>query len=284
MCHRRIKLGGGKGVIIGDPKKDKDPNLLKNYARLVKEYYGPRFTTGTDLGLTDEDVKLMKEESPYILGVMREGKLNTSKMASLGVLYSIQGVLEEISDTSEIKGKTFAIKGLGKTGMELARLLTEGGAEIFAAEIDKDKIEEAKRNFPNIKIVDEKLIHRQEVDFFCPCAFGGDLNEKTVGELRCKFIAGTANNQLSSDEMADILWKKGIIYAPDFVINVGALINIVDEMEPGGYQKERVLNRIAELKDRIKGIIARAKKENESPHKLACRMAEEKFTFSPIFV
>lgn len=272
-----LKFGGGKGVIIGDPKKDKNPTLLKTYARLITEYFGSRFTTGTDVGLTDEDVKLMRRESPYFLGVIAEDKLNGSKMASLGVFYSIQGVLEVATGSGEIKGKSFAIKGLGKTGMELARLLTEKGAKIFAAEIDKEKINEAVRNFPGIKIVDEKLIYKQEVDVYCPCALGGDLNEKTVGELKCRFVVGTANNQLSANEIGDMLWQRKITYGPDFVVNAGALINVVDELEPGGYQKERVLNRVTALKDRIKSIIILAEKENKPSQRIACQMAEEIF-------
>lgn len=272
-----VKFGGGKGVIIGDSKKDKNPILLKSYARSLKEYFGPKFSTGTDVGLTDEDVKLMKEENPFMVGVLTGNKLSTSKMASLGVFYSIQGSLEEITGSRETKGKSFAIKGLGKTGIELARLLREQGAEIVATELDKEKLEYVKEHFPEIKLVSENEIHKQEVDVYCPCALGGDLNETTIEELKCKFIVGVANNQLATEEMGDALWQKGIIYAPDYVINAGGLINVVDELEPGGYNKERVLARVAGLKETVKNILARAKTENQSPHRIADKIAQEIF-------
>lgn len=272
-----VRFGGGKGVIIGNPSTEKTTNLLTAYAAKVKDYFGPRFRTGTDVGLTDDDVKMMSAANPFLVGVMEGDKLSTSHMATLGVFYSIKGCFEEANGGDGLSGKRFAIKGLGKTGMELLRLLTEEGAEVVAAEIDTDKVKYAKKHFPKVKIVKPEVIHKQKVDMYCPCALGGDLNKKTIKELDCKFVVGTANNQLSDNEIGDKLWKMGIIYAPDYVANGGGLINVADELEPDGYRKERVLARVRAIKETIQRIISRSKKSNQTTHRIADRMAEEIF-------
>jgi glutamate dehydrogenase/leucine dehydrogenase len=271
-----VKFGGGKGVILGNPETEKTPELLKAYARLVKDYFGESFRTATDVGLTDADVKVMSTQNPFMVGVMNNGdKLSISNMATLGVFYSIQGCFEEVLMKSDLRGKKFAIKGLGKTGMELARLLHDEGAEIVAAEIDKKKVALAKSKFPNINIVSPSRIHKQEVDVYVPCALGGDLTRQVVGELRCQFVIGSANNQLASPEVGEALYARGIVYAPDYVVNAGGLINVVDELEPDGYKKTRVLQRVKDIKKTIRRVIARSQKERQSTNLIADQMAEE---------
>ena len=229
------------------------------------------------MGITDEEVKMMSKENPYLVGVMNDDKLSTGKMAALGVFYGIQGALEEETGSPAINGKSFAIKGLGKTGMELARLLLEGGGKVIAADVDKIKIGYAEKHYPEIKIVSAETIHSEKVDVYSPCALGCEFDEKRIEELQCSIIAGAANNQLALPEIGDELWKKGIIYVPDYVINSGGLINVADELEPDGYHRERVLARVRAIKQTVERIIERAKKQNQSTHRIADQIAEEIF-------
>lgn len=271
-----VPFGGSKGVIMGDPHRDKTPELLLAYAKSMNSLGG--VTTGTDVGLDDNDIKIMRKVSNYILGVPGGNKLSTSTMATLGAYSSLLGALEEVwGKNAELAGKKFAIKGLGKTGMELVRLLIEQGAVVFAAEIDREKIKQAQKKYPKIKIVSPAQIHKQKVDMYCPCALGSDLNAHSVQELNCQVVVGTANNQLASSDIGDWLYKNSILYIPDYVANAGGLINVVDELDPSGYNKERVLKRVVGVKNTVKKIIARSHKEKQPTHRIADRMAEEIF-------
>ena len=271
-----VPYGGSKGVIIGDPHRDKTPQLLIAYAEAFNSLNG--VTTGTDVGLTDEDVTLMRQHSKFILGAPNGDKLSTSAMATLGVFSGIEGCLESLYDSADMTGKKFAIKGLGKTGMELLKLLYERGAHVIAAEIDKEKIEYAKEHYPRLILVSPAVIHKQKVDGYCPCALRGDLNPKSVKELNCQFIIGTENNQLTAGEIGDWLHKSGILYIPDYVANAGGLIAVVDELEKSGYSKERVLKRVKGIKETVKKIILDAKNEHQATNRIADRLAKEIFT------
>ncbi len=271
-----VPYGGSKGVIIGDPHRDKTPAILAAYARSIDTLGS--LTTGTDVGLTDEDVAYMRRFSKRILGVQSGDHLSTSAMATLGVFSSILGAAEELWGSDDLTGKTFAVKGLGKTGEGLAALLLTYGAKVVAAEIDNAKIKEVLKRYPKIKIVAPTEIHRQKVDIYSPCALGGDLNSTSVQELKCTAIVGTANNQLSSPDVGSWLYRNGILYVPDYVANAGGLINVVDELEAGGYKKARVLERVTNIKKTVKKIFTRAKKARSSTNGIADRMAEEIFT------
>lgn len=270
-----ISYGGGKAVIIGSPNGGKTPELLRAYAELTANYFGGKFRTGTDVGLTDDDVRYMSKFNKYLVGVVKGEKLSTSKVSSLGVFLSIKGCFEEMYMKSEIAGKRFAVKGLGKTGLELVRLLSLEGADIIAADINAEKAALAKQQFPGIKIVSPATIHLQRADVYCPCALGGDLNPRSVRELRCRFVVGAANNQLSSIEVGDELFRRGIIYAPDYIANAGGVINVVDELEPSGYEKQRVLTRIKAIKGTVRKIVSRSQKEKQPTARIADKMAEE---------
>lgn len=270
-----VPYGGSKGVIMGDPHKDKTKKLLLAYANSINSLGG--VTTGTDVGLDDNDIKIMHQASKYILGVPNGNKLSTSTMATLGVFSSIQSTAEKLWGNTNLAGKRFAVKGLGKTGLELVHHLNEEGAIVIVAEIDKEKVALAREQFPGIKIVSPTEIHKEKVDIYAPCALGGDLNAKSITELNCQAIVGTANNQLASPDIGDWLYKNSILYIPDYIANAGGLINVVDELEPQGYRKERVVERVKGIKHTVKKIIDRAEKEKKPTHRVADLMAEEIF-------
>ncbi len=279
-----VKFGGGKGVIIADPKSKNKIDLLRSYVRLVGDYFGPRFRTGTDVGITDEDIQAVSDNNQYLVGVLdnrlfrrQSDKLSTSKIAALGVLYGIRGVFDNAFGDTNLENRRFAIKGLGKTGSELTRLIIDAGGEVVAADVDEAKVAKITKELPSVRIVTPEKIHSEKVDVFCPCALGCDFDDVTVKELRCKFIVGAANNQLATSSAGDSIWKAGILYAPDYVVNSGGLINVADELEPDGYHKDRVLARTRAIKQTVERIVERAKKQNQSTHRIADQMAEEIF-------
>lgn len=193
-----LPYGGGKGVIVDSEGLNKKDVLLA-YGRLVEKLRG-LFKTGTDVGVTDEDVRLMASQTTHMLGVTvaDRGDLSTSKVAALGVFYAIRAALAHMYGEVDFKGKKIAVKGVGKLGGELTRLLVEAGADVLIADINPDSCEELKRRWPKIGISPVEDIHRQEVDIYAPCALGHEFTEESVAELRCQAIVGGANNQLEN--------------------------------------------------------------------------------------
>ena len=270
-----VKHGGGKAVIIGDPEKMKNEKLLHSYAQVVNELKGA-FSTGEDVGISEDDVQLMLQVSKFFIG-KRGIAGDPSPYAALSTFYAMQTVAAECFGSEDLFNRTVAIKGLGKVGRELMRLLTGVGAMIVAADINPMVIQDVQAKFSQVRIVDPAQIHREEADVFSPCALGGDLNEKSVKEVRSKIICGGANNQLESQKAGDILFENKIWYVPDYVANAGGLINVVDELEVGGYNRKRVLARIENMKNTLKTIYLVSRQKKQSPNRVADHLAEEIF-------
>jgi len=271
-----VPFGGSKGVIIGDPNSQNKLNILKAYANAFNSLGG--ITTGTDVGISEEDVEEMSKFSKYILGSDTKKKINNGFATSLGVYGSIKGAAEKIWGTESLTNKSLAIKGLGKTGMELLDLIYKETENILVAEIDRAKIKIAKDKYPNIKVINPSSIHKEKVDIFSPCALGGDINPDTAKELKCQLIAGSANNQLSNTIMGEWLNKHGILYLPDYVVNAGGLINVVDELQKGGYKKGRVYKKISNIRTTITKIIDLSLDLNKSTNSIADELAKKIFT------
>lgn len=270
-----VGFGGGKAVIISDPQ-NKTEEMLRAYGRVIDSWQG-QFTTGTDVGVSQADTAIMAEHSKYILGQPTDGifKQDTSKMASLGVFHAIGEILSQLYGTGAYAGRTVAIRGMGKLGSELARLLIEAGTRVYVSDIDQRKLIETKTRLPQIKIVDNSEINKLPVDVFSPNALGNEFNQANLSNLRAKSIVGGANNQLANDAIGTALFKKDIIYAPDYVVNAGGLINIVDELEPGGYDFNRVESRILNIKNTLRQIISLSEKKQQPTHLIADQMAEK---------
>jgi len=233
-----LPYGGAKGVIIS-PSPDnnsispqKKADILKAYANQVN-YLGGRFITGTDVGITQEDLSIMAAHSPYMVGLHAD----PTKFTALGLFESIKICLQRVFGTNNIEGRSFAIQGIGKIGRAIAELLYQEGAKIFATDLKEKRLKELKRKLPRINLVAPSDIHKQKVDCFCPCALSGSLNKKTVPQLRCKIVAGGANNQLESNSIGRLLFERDILYAPDYLVNAGGLISVVDEYENIGKNK-----------------------------------------------
>lgn len=269
-----VKYGGGKAVVLGDPK-NKTPQLIKAYAREVDKLHG-KFRTGEDVGISEDDVQLMLEVSPYFIG-KRGFAGDPSPFASLSTFYSIETACELHLGAKSLEGISITVKGLGKVGSELVRLLVNEGAIVSAADINPEAIERVKSKFTNIKIIDPDKIHTFDVEVFAPCAMGNEITESTKSEIKAKIICGAANNQLANSGLGEWLHDNGILYIPDYVVNAGGLINVVDELEPGGYNRVRVDERIKNIKNTVANIINVSKKNNKSTTKIADQAAEEIF-------
>ncbi len=268
-----LPWGGGKAVIIADEGTDKEA-ILKSYAKLV-EKLGGLFKTGTDVGIFDNDVKKMAKYTAHMLGVSGgdRGDLSTSKMAALGVYYSIKASLTHVYGSDSVKDKVVGVKGVGKLGGELVKLLHDNGAQLIIADIDNEKAEKLAKKYQNVKVVHYTNIHKEHLDVFSPCALGGELRPSVVKELNAKIVAGGANNQLLDNRTGDELHKKGILFVPDYIANAGGLIYVADELEKDGFQKERVLRRVKGIQNTLDEILNASRKSNTPPYRIADEIA-----------
>jgi leucine dehydrogenase len=275
-----LPCGGAKAVIIERPEYLKNPETRKKalqaYADRVN-LLDNSFVTGTDVGISQEDLHTMKSRSSQVIGFND----NTTEFTGLGVFESIKASLGEAFGSEEIAGRKFAIQGLGKIGTAVLEQLVPivGASEkIYVSDINPKRVEEIKSLYPQVEVVAPKLIHALEVDVFSPCALGAALNNKSVGELKAKVVAGGANNQLESEQMGDTLFARGIVYAPDYIANAGGLIAIYDEFEnPGTYQSSVVREKVAHIPKTLKAIFGESHEKHLAPHRVANEMAERIF-------
>ena len=269
-----VKYGGGKAVIIGDPQKIKTDELLISYAKEINKLKG-KFSTGEDVGMNEADVQLMLETSPYFIG--KKGFAgDPSPFASLSTYYAIKSASKHIFGKKNLKGRTVAVKGVGKVGSELVRLLIKENAKVYIADIDRKAVYRIKKLYPEVNIVNVKKINTLKVDVYSPCALGNEFTQINKKQINAKIICGAANNQLSSGEIGDWFFENGILYIPDYIANAGGLINVVDEMEPGGYNKKRVDKRIKNIKETVNKIIQLSEKKKVSTIRIADEIAERR--------
>lgn len=232
-----LNLGGGKAVIIGDPKKDKSQTLFKIYGRFLNSL-GGRYITAEDVNTDVNDMEYVYSETDYVVGIERShgGSGDPSPFTALGTFQGIKACLAKVFGSEDLKGKKVAVQGAGAVGSKLIKMLVNEGAVVFVGDIDKEKLERVKAE-SKVEIVTPEEVVTMECDIFSPCALGAVINNDTVEKLKCKIVAGAANNQLDKDENGEVLLKRGILYAPDYVINAGGLINVSLELE--GYNRER---------------------------------------------
>lgn len=273
--------GGAKGVILMPERIKNRKKILLSYAEEINNLRG-EFITGTDVGLTEDDLKLIKKESKFFVGLGSD----VIQATAMGIYYGMESSLEFLTGSSNLTGKTFAIQGLGKVGYTLLSLLYSKAKHIYVADNDALAVKKIKKEFPLVSAVKSSEIHKQQVDIFSPCALSHTLNTKTVKELNCKIIAGGANNQLENENIGIFLHKVGILYAPDYVINAGGLIAVYEE-----YKKNKKINfeslsvKIVKIKDRLTKIYKQSKKENRATNLIADEIAEKTFSdqiFNPI--
>lgn len=236
-----VDNGGGKCVIWGDPARDKSPEMFRALGRFV-DGLGGRFYTGTDVGTYPQDFVHAKRETPYIVGVPIEygGSGDSSVPTAYGVMQGIRATAMKCWGDKDLAGKTFAIQGLGKVGAKVAVSLAEEGASLVVTDVVEANIRRVQDQVPEVRVVGPDDIFSVECDMLIPCALGAILNDTTIPKLRCRAIVGSANNQLLDEERHGAwLQERGILYAPDYLVNAGGLIQVADELL--GPNPERVL-------------------------------------------
>ncbi|GKV54173.1 leucine dehydrogenase [Sporosarcina sp. NCCP-2222] len=268
-----LDLGGGKTVIIGDPKKDKNPELFRAFGRFIEGLNG-RYITAEDVGTTEEDMDLIHLETDYVTGVSDAGSSgNPSPVTAFGVYKGMKAAAKEAFGSDSLEGKTVAVQGVGNVAYALCEYLHEEGAKLIVTDINKEAVQRAVDAFGAVA-VDTNEIYSQDADIFAPCALGAVINDETIPQLKAKVIAGSANNQLKNSEHGDMIHEMGIVYAPDYVINSGGVINVADEL--AGYNRERALKRVAGIYDTIEQIFAISKRDSIPTYVAADRLAEER--------
>jgi len=255
-----LNLGGGKSVLIGDPDKVKGEGYFRALGRYVQSLNG-RYITAEDVNTSTKDMDFVSMETDYVVGL--EGKSgNPSPMTALGAFHGIRAALQYKFNDEKISNYSFAVQGAGQTGYYLIKKLVEHKAKkIYFTEINQKHIERLRKEHPEVEFVEPKDIYGMEVDVFAPCALGGVLDEKTIPQIKAKIVAGTANNVLLEEDVhGDMLKDRGILYAPDFVINAGGLINVYHELKE--YNIGRATRDIEKIYDRLLQIFAIAEDEN----------------------
>jgi leucine dehydrogenase len=267
-----LDLGGGKAVIIGDPKRIKTEELLRAYGRFVETLNG-RYITAEDVGTQLEDMDIVRRETRWVTGCSHTfgGSGDPSPVTGWGIMHGIRACCLEVFGNPTLEGRSVAIQGVGKVGHALCGYLVEQGAKVTIADVDLDNLGRAVADF-GIETTPLDSIHQMDVDVFAPCALGGVINDDTISELRCKIIAGSANNQLARDEHGEKLRDLGILYAPDFVVNSGGLINVEDELR--GYDQERAMKRVEGIYKQLQRIFTMAKERHLSTAAAAIELAQ----------
>ncbi len=266
-----LNFGGGKTVIMGDPKKIKSEVLFRTLGRYIEGLNG-RYITAEDVNSTTEDMFYVNQETDYVVGL--EGKSgNPSPVTAFGVYRGILAALESVYGSSDLNGKTIAIQGLGAVGYELCRLLKEAGANLIVTALSKESIDRVVNDFGAESVAPDE-IYGVECDVFAPCALGAIINDFTIDKLKCRIIAGAANNQLKDTKHGDILDEKGILYIPDYVINAGGVINVYEEFV--GYDKEKAMEKASKIFDNVNEIIEISKRDSIPTYKAADKLAEDR--------
>nr|WP_046230116.1 Glu/Leu/Phe/Val dehydrogenase [Paenibacillus algorifonticola] len=267
-----LNLGGGKAVIIGNPVTDKSKELFHAFGRFIETLNG-RYITAEDVGTTVADMDFIRQKTKFVTGVSPEfgSGGNPSPFTALGVFHGIRAAALEAFGSAELKGKTIAVQGVGSVAYHLCRYLHEAGAKLIVSDVVQANAERAVLEF-GAKAVGVDDIYGVECDIFAPCAMGGIINDDTLPLLKAKVVAGAANNQLREEKHGDQLAARGILYAPDYVVNSGGLINVADEWF--GYNRERVLSKVEGIYSQLQRIFEISKQQQIPSFRAADRLAE----------
>lgn len=270
-----LNLGGGKAVIIGDPKTDKSEALFRTFGRFVESLSG-RYITAEDVGININDMEYVRMETSHVTGISRAmgGSGDPSPITAQGVLFGMKACVNELYGKDSLKGLRVMIQGLGHVGVALAELLAAEKAELIVTDLDMNKAEKLASRF-NGKAIKPDEVFTVEGDIYSPSALGGTINNDSLSNFGYKIIAGSANNQLADEVIhGEMLKKMGILYAPDYVINAGGLINVWNELS--GYNEKKALKEVRNIYDTLKKIFAIAKKEDLPTNLASNRLAERR--------
>lgn len=268
-----LDLGGGKAVIIGDAKTEKTPDLMKKFGEFV-DSLGGRYITAEDVGMETEDMDLVRTVTPHVVGLSEAlgGKGNPSPVTGYGVFMGLKASAKYAYGNDSLEGKTVYVQGVGHVGEALVEHLSKEGANIFISDINRERMEEIRDKY-NVKIYEGNNLYAEKMDIYSPCALGGTLNDETINNLQAKVIAGAANNQLVDEvRHGEMIRKKGIVYAPDFLINAGGLINVYGEIN--NYDRAEIMRRTENIYTTTLDILNNAEKNGITTHRAAFNVAQ----------
>lgn len=273
-----LDLGGGKAVIIGDPRKDKSEALLRAYGRFVQSL-GGRYYTACDVGTFSEDMDIVARECSFVTGRSLEhgGAGDSSVLTAYGVFQGMRAAAETAWGTPSLSGRRVGIAGVGKVGHHLVELLLEDGAEVVVTDVYEPAVTRVTAAHPEVETVaDTAELVASDIDVYAPCALGGAIDDDTVHVLKARIICGAANNQLAHDGIEEVLESRGILYAPDYCVNAGGLVQVNDELE--GFSFERAKLRATAIFDTTKTVFGLAAVDSVPTAVAADRLAERRMT------
>ena len=272
-----LNLGGGKSVIIGNSKTDKSETLFRSFGRFVEGLNG-RYSTAEDVGTSVKDMEWVRMETQYVTGISRAlgGSGDPSPVTAQGVFVGIKASVKKQLGKNSIAGLKVGVQGLGHVGYYLCKYLHDAGAKLVVADLYEPSIKRVVDEF-NADVVGVDDIYDADVDIYAPCALGATLNDETIPRLKASIVAGAANNQLENELVHDkMVCEKGILYAPDYAINAGGLINVANEID--GYNRERAFSQAEGIYDTLLTIFNLAEKENIGNQAAAAKVAEQRMT------
>lgn len=269
-----LNLGGGKAVIIANPKTDKTEALFRSFGSFIESLNG-RYITAEDVGTDVNDMEFIFMETSHVVGVERThgGSGDPSPWTAKGVLEGLRACVEVKLGKTDLKGLSVAVQGAGHVGQELVELFLMNEMRVYICDIDRSRCEILATR-PGVTIVGTDEIYDTDADIFCPSALGAILNEKTIPRLKCKIVAGSANNQLATPEAGDELFKRKILYAPDYALNAGGLMNVSIELD--GYDETRANRMMRNIYYVMKSILHHSAKEGLPEYRCADRVAERR--------
>ncbi|AEH01775.1 Glu/Leu/Phe/Val dehydrogenase [Lacinutrix sp. 5H-3-7-4] len=270
-----LNLGGGKAVIIGDAKTQKTPELMKRFGEFVHSLSG-KYITAEDVGMETSDMDLVREVTPYVTGISESkgGAGNPSPITAYGVFMGMKAAAKYKFGTDVLEDKSVIVQGIGHVGESLVEHLTNEGAKVIISDINEGRLNEVSIKY-GAEIYKGNDIYSEKVDIYAPCALGATINDDTINKLQAKIIAGAANNQLANENIhGQMLQDKGIVYAPDFLINAGGIINVYAELE--NYGKTEIMRKTENIYNTTLEILSNAEANAVTTHQAALNIAQER--------
>ncbi|HEY4326267.1 MAG TPA: Glu/Leu/Phe/Val dehydrogenase [Mucilaginibacter sp.] len=270
-----LNLGGGKAVIIGDSHKDKTEALLRKFGRFIKNLNG-EFITAEEVGTNPRDMEYIRMETQFVTGVPETigGTGDPSPITALGVFMGIKACVKELYGNDNLTGRSIIVQGIGQVGENLVKLLRDENAKVYASDINEERVGQVAKKY-GAQAVSNNNIFDIDADIYSPCALGATINTQTINKLKCSIIAGSANNQMEDENVhGEMLVKKGILFAPDYVINAGGIINCYSELM--GFSKKRTLQLTENIYEATRNVLKLSKAESISTIEAANKIAEKR--------
>ena len=270
-----LNLGGGKAVIIGDAKTEKTPELMLRFGEFVHSLSG-KYITAEDVGMETKDMDLVRTVTPFVTGISEEkgGAGNPSPITAYGVFMGMKAAAKYKFGTDVLEDRVVYVQGIGNVGESLVENLSDEGAKVYISDINQERLEEVRDKY-NVEIYGGRNLYTEEMDIYAPCALGATVNDTTVNQINAKIIAGAANNQLADEQKHGMMLReRGIVYAPDFLINAGGIINVYAELED--YGRQEIIRKTENIYNTTLEILSKAEEKGITTHQAALEIAESR--------